>query len=101
MPPVRKIQDEDIWAQRVLYLKQPMPVSTLEQGIRDYNTAKLAAAPCIAGTSVVILFFTSDREAPRELYLLGTRFGLAKYKPKRRQMRADGTLQNPQGSHAP
>jgi hypothetical protein len=88
LPPVKKVQDEDRWARRVLYLKQPMAASSLEQEIREYNSAKLAAAPCFIGTSIAILFFTDDKEAPRELYLLGTRFGLARYKPKPRPNRS-------------
>ena len=71
-----------------------MPVSTLKQEIRDYNIVKLAVALYIVETLVVILFFISDREASRELYLLSTCFGLAKYKHKRRQMRANSTSQN-------
>ncbi|KAF3492127.1 uncharacterized protein GIQ15_01644 [Arthroderma uncinatum] len=87
LPPVKRVQDEDRWARRILYLKQPVAASTLEQEIRDYNSAKLAAAPGFIGTSTVILFFADDREAPRELYLLGTRFSLARYKPKPRSTR--------------
>jgi hypothetical protein len=57
LPPVKKVQDEDRWARRVLYLKQPMAASSLEQEIRDFNAAKLAAAPCFIGASIAILFF--------------------------------------------
>jgi hypothetical protein len=91
LPPVKQVNDEERWARRVLYLRGPFPTDTslsnIEREVRDFNSAKLAASPRCITEATIILFFRSEKEAPRELYLFGTHVRLAKYKPKPRRQR--------------
>ena len=87
---VKKVHDEERWARRVLYLGGTPPgapgsMSDTEREIRDFNPVKLAAAPRAIGASAIVLFFESEKEAPRALYYRGVRKTLAKYRPKSRQ----------------
>jgi hypothetical protein len=90
LPPVQRVHDEERWVRRVVHIREATPSSSsgeisvgrIEREVCEYNSIKLAATPRLITDSTVLLFFERETDAPKDLYVVGTRVRGMKYRPK-------------------
>jgi hypothetical protein len=90
LPPVQRVHDEERWARRVVRIRETTLASSsgdispgrIEREVCEYNAIKLAATPRLITDSTVLLFFEHEADAPKDLYVFGTRVRAMKYRPK-------------------
>ena len=95
LPPVQRIHDEERWARHVVCIRETTLASSsgdispgrIEREVCEYNAIKLAATPRLITDSTVLLFFEHEADAPKDLYMFGTRVRAVKYRPKVRPKR--------------
>ena len=95
LPPIQRVHDEERWVRRVVHIRETNPASSsveispgrIEREVCEYNSIKLAATPRLITDSTVLLFFEHEADAPKDLYVFGTRVRAMRYRPKLRPRR--------------
>lgn len=90
LPPIKRIHDEERWIRRVVHIRETTLASSsveispgrIEREVCEYNSIKLAATPRLISDTTVLLFFEHDADAPKDLYVFGTRVRAIRYRPK-------------------
>lgn len=95
LPPIQRVHDKERWVRRVVHIRGAAPAASpaelspgrVDREVCEYNSIKLAATPRMITNSTILLFFEREADAPKDLYVFGTRVRAIRYRPKLRPKR--------------